>query len=69
MSKDSWTFPADTERKLNVHKTFRRRPGRLLNFLFTFNLRLVCTELLDTELTCFIFPVSLLYFSCCTWYF
>ena len=21
MSKDSWTFPADTERKLNVHKT------------------------------------------------
>ena len=23
--------PVDTRRKLNVHKTFRRRPGRLLN--------------------------------------
>ena len=23
--------PLDTGRKLNVHKTFRRRPGRLLN--------------------------------------
>ena len=29
----------DTERKLNVHKTFRRPPGRLLNVLCTFNLR------------------------------
>ena len=28
----------DTGRKLNVHKTFRRRPGRLLNVLCTFNL-------------------------------
>ena len=35
--------PADTERKLNVHKTFRRRPGRLLNVLFTFSLRPVST--------------------------
>ena len=31
--------PADTGRKLNVHKTFRRRPGRFLNVLYTFNLR------------------------------
>ena len=31
-------FPVDTGRKLNVHKTFRRRPGRLLDVLFTFNL-------------------------------
>ena len=31
--------PADTGRKLNVHKTFRRRPGRLLNVFCTFNLR------------------------------
>ena len=31
--------PADTGRKLNIHKTFRRRPGRLLNVLCTFNLR------------------------------
>ena len=29
----------DTGRKLNVHKLFRRRPGRLLNALCTFNLR------------------------------
>ena len=31
--------PLDTGRKLNVHKTFRRRTGRLLNVLRTFNLR------------------------------
>ena len=35
--------PADTGGKLNVHKTFKRRPGRLLNVLCTFNLRLVST--------------------------
>ena len=29
----------DTERKLNVHKIFRGRPGSLLNVLSTFNLR------------------------------
>ena len=33
----------DTGRKLNVHKTFRRRPGRLLNVLCTFNLRHMST--------------------------
>ena len=33
----------DTGRKLNVHKTFRRRPGRLLNVLCTFSLRSVST--------------------------
>ena len=33
--------PANTGRKLNVHKTFRRRPGRLLNVLCAFNLRSV----------------------------
>ena len=27
------TFPVDTGCKLKVHKTFRRRPGRLLNIL------------------------------------
>ena len=36
-------FPADTGRKLDVHKTFRRRPERLLNVLCTFNLRSVST--------------------------
>ena len=30
--------PVDAGRKLNVHKTFRRRPGRLLNVLCTFKL-------------------------------
>ena len=29
--------PVDTGRKLNEHKTFRRRPGRLLNVLCKFN--------------------------------
>ena len=29
-------YPLDTVRKLNVHKTFRRRPGRLRNVLCTF---------------------------------
>ena len=36
-------YPIDKGRKLNVHKTFRRRPGRLLNVLCTFNLGLVST--------------------------
>ena len=30
--------PVNTGRKLNVHKTFRRRPGRLLNVLCAFSL-------------------------------
>ena len=34
----------DAGRKLNVHKTFRRRLGRPLNVLCTFNLRSVSTE-------------------------
>ena len=42
-----WSFltdhPVETGRKLNVHKTFRRRPGRLLNVLFTLNLHPVST--------------------------
>ena len=41
--------PVDTGRKLNVHKTFRRRPGRLLNVLCTFNLRPVSTGELKLE--------------------
>ena len=32
-------FPLDTRRKLNVQKTFIRRPGRLPNVLCTFHLR------------------------------
>ena len=38
-------FPIDTGRKLNVHKTCRRRPGRLRNVLCTLNLRPVSTGL------------------------
>ena len=37
------SFPVDTGGKLNVHKTFKRRPGRLLNVQCTFNLRPVST--------------------------
>ena len=36
-------IPVDTGRKLNVHKTFTRRPGRLLNVLCTLDLRPVST--------------------------
>ena len=35
--------PVDRGRNFNVQKTFRRRPGRLLNVLCTFKLRLVST--------------------------
>ena len=38
------TYPVDTGRKLNVHETFRKRPGRLLNALRAFNLRPVSAE-------------------------
>ena len=41
MVVNSLWYPVDTGRKLNVPKTFRRRPGRLLNVLCTFNLRTV----------------------------
>ena len=41
-------IPVDTGRKLNVHKTFRRRPGRLLNVLRTFNLRPGSTVMMAT---------------------
>ena len=36
-------YPVDTGRKLNVHKTFRRRPGPLLNVTCTFNVRHLST--------------------------
>ena len=39
-------FSVDTGRKLNVHKRFRRGPGRLLNVLYAFNVRPVSTGLL-----------------------
>ena len=30
------SIPVDTGHKLNVYKALRRRPGRLLNVLYTF---------------------------------
>ena len=39
------SLTVDTRRRLNLHKTFRRRPGRLLNVLCTFSLRPVSTGL------------------------
>ena len=46
-----WTAtPVDTGRKLNVHKTFRRRHGCLLNVLCTFNLSPVSTGIVLTFL-------------------
>ena len=48
-----------TGRKLNVYKTFRRRSGRLLNILCTFNLRPVSTgNELKQSPNCTIFEVQ-----------
>ena len=46
-------IPVDTGHKLNVCKTFRRRPGRLLNVLCTLNLRLVSTGILGLPVKIF----------------
>ena len=43
--KKEMQFPVDTGHKLNVHKTFRRPPGHLLNVLCTINLRPVSAGL------------------------
>ena len=45
--------PLGTGCKLNIHKTFKRRPGRLLNVLCTFNLRPVSTGLAASSETYF----------------
>ena len=41
--KNNRGYPVDAGRKLSLYKTFRRRPGRLLNVLCTFTLRPVST--------------------------
>ena len=46
-----YALPVDTGRKLNVQKTFRRRPGRLLNVFCTFSLRPVSTWLLHDQMS------------------
>ena len=43
--QDIVNFPVGTGRKCNVHKTFRRHPGCLLNVLCAFCLRFVSTGL------------------------
>ena len=49
--------PLVTGRKLNTHKTLRRRPGRLLNVLCTFNLRHVSSGNHNALLELFSFNV------------
>ena len=45
-------YPLDRKRKLNVHRTLRRRPGYLLNVLGMFILRLVLSvSLCDHSVT------------------
>ena len=47
-------FPVDTQHRLNIHKTFRRHPGRLLNVLCKFNLRPVSMGVINlTVPSCF----------------
>ena len=43
-----WVYPVDIGRKLNVYKTFRRHPRRLLDVLRTFNLRPVSAGYAET---------------------
>ena len=42
--KFAHNFPVDTGHKLNLYKTFRTRPGRLLNILCAFSLSPVSTR-------------------------
>ena len=56
--KKNLIIPVDTGRKLNVHKTFRRRPGRLLNVLCTFNLPPVTTQITSGMSRFFAFNIT-----------
>ena len=40
----SHSNPVDTGRKLNVHKTFRRSPGRLLNVSYVHSIYVLCLQ-------------------------
>ena len=51
MSNHTSTPPLNTVRKLNLHKMFRKVPGRLLNVLCTFNLCPVCKWTVKTIIT------------------
>ena len=62
----NWIFPLDTGNKLNVHKTFGRRPGCLLNVLCTFNLRSLFRRLiLQLPMHFFTFPSMHFCFNFC----
>ena len=62
----NWIFPLDTGNKLNVHKTFGRRPGCLLNVLCTFNLRSLFRGLiLQLPMHFFTFPSMHFCFNFC----
>ena len=50
--------PLDTGPKLNVHKTFRRRPGRLLNALCTFKLRPVSRQCTFVRHFCLVIRIA-----------
>ena len=63
--KDS---PVDTGRKLNVHKTFRRRPGRLLNVLCTFNLRPESTGSIYVRRSVYLFILPTNTITTCKYY-
>ena len=68
------TIPVDAGRKLNIHKTFRRRPGRLLNVLCTFKLRPVSTGILlqvlsRLQVSCFAYKFVICYFRDGLFYF
>ena len=49
--------PIDTGSKLNVHKTFRKRPGRLLKVLCAFSLRPVSTGFIVTRFCAFLWTL------------
>ena len=55
-------YPVDTARKLNVHKTLRRRPGRILNVLCTFNLLAVSRSMFKPGNICSHFFMTLRFF-------
>ena len=55
----SKSAPVDTRCKLNIHKTFRRRPGRLLNVLCTRSIYVLCLPVCYLFLTKFILSFDL----------
>ena len=44
LAEEISTYPVDIGHKLNVHKTFRRRPGRLLNTSNVRSIYVLCLQ-------------------------